>query len=123
MVEFELTADASALRPLSPVRVRARRRADDIAIDWIRRTRIGGDSWEVAEVPLGEETERYRLRIFAGETIVREEICSAPFFPYPEADETADFGVPQGSLSLGVAQISAVAGLGSERRGTVPVQP
>lgn len=122
MVEVELTADVAALRPLSPVRVSARRQVDGIAIDWIRRTRTGGDSWDVAEVPLGEETERYRLRLFSGETMLREEICAVPSFYYPEADEFGDFGVPQSSLSLGVSQISAVAGPGAEWRGNVSVQ-
>ena len=52
------------LRPLSPVHVRATRNsAGDIALSWIRRTRIGGDNWELADVPLGEDGERYEIDI------------------------------------------------------------
>ena len=39
------------------------RSSGDIAISWIRRTRSGGDNWELPEVPLGEESESYEVDI------------------------------------------------------------
>ena len=59
------------LRPLSPAHVRGLRSAGDLAISWVRRTRLGGDSWDAAEVPLGEETERYEVDILDGTTVKR----------------------------------------------------
>ena len=58
------------LKPFAPVQLgcggtRARATCE---IGWIRRTRFGGDGWELAEVPLNEEREAYRLEIYDGLT-------------------------------------------------------
>src|SRR5262249_35991871 len=42
------------LKPLSPVHLRATRSAGDLHLTWIRRTRLGGDSWDTVDVPLAE---------------------------------------------------------------------
>ena len=54
------------LRPLAPVHLRSERDAGDIVFTWIRRTRIDGDGWELADVPLGEEREAYEIEVIAG---------------------------------------------------------
>jgi hypothetical protein len=117
-----LTMNARGLAPLSPVHLRARRQGSDIALSWIRRTRTGGDSWE-GEVPLGEQSERYRLTIYDGETPVREIETSAPSYTYASADITADFGGPYADpvITFAVAQISDAVGEGAERRGSVVI--
>lgn len=53
----EHTFQGLGLKPPSPVHVRARRFGDDLSISWVRRTRIGGDSWEAPQVPLSEDSE------------------------------------------------------------------
>lgn len=121
MVELALTPRGDALLPFSPVRPRARRGGDGILLSWIRRTRIDGDSWDLAEVPLGEESERYEIRLLAGGVPVRTEIVNAPAWLYPAAVELADFGATQAELSLSLAQISAAVGPGREWRGRIAV--
>ena len=59
------------LKPLSPVHVRGKRTAGDLAISWVRRTRIGGEGWDAVEVPLGEESERYEVDILDGVAVRR----------------------------------------------------
>ena len=81
-------------------------------ISWIRRTRIDGDLWELAEVPLGESTEQYRLEIYAGATLKRSLVLSAPNYFYTNADFTTDFSASPAAVKLRVAQISAVVGVG-----------
>lgn len=110
-VSLTVTPGATALRPLSPVHVHAVREAGGIRIGWIRRTRIDGDGWN-AEVPLGEEIETYRLDILAGASVVRSITCATPSALYAAADELADFGAPQASLHLRVAQLSSTVGAG-----------
>ncbi len=53
------------LRPLSPVHLQGKRNPanGDWTFVWVRRTRVGGDSWEGLDVPLAEESELYRLDI------------------------------------------------------------
>jgi hypothetical protein len=110
-VVLTVTPQPTALLPLSPVHVKAARETDGIRISWIRRTRIDGDGWGI-EVPLGEDSEAYALDILSGGSVVRSIACSTPEALYADADELADFGAPQGSLHLRVAQVSATVGAG-----------
>jgi hypothetical protein len=108
---LEATPQATALRPLTPVHLSAERSGSGVTFDWIRRTRIDGDSW-VGEVPLGEDSEQYTVDILAGTTVVRTLDATAPSALYAAADELTDFGAPQVSLSVRVTQLSATVGAG-----------
>ncbi|MDB5502158.1 MAG: transfer agent orfg15, like protein [Tardiphaga sp.] len=110
-VALTVTTDATALKPLAPVQVRATRQADGIHITWIRRSRIDGDGWAV-EVPLSEASEAYRLEIISGAAVIRTMSCATSQSLYAIADEIADFGAPQASLRVRVAQLSASVGAG-----------
>lgn len=103
--------DRTALLPLAPVHVKAVRNSDGVHVSWIRRTRIDGDGW-AGEVPLGEDGEAYRLDIIHGDDVKRSIACVTPLTLYAAADEIADFGTPQASLHLRVAQISRTVGAG-----------
>ncbi|WP_439573535.1 baseplate multidomain protein megatron [Phreatobacter sp.] len=113
VAEVEATAGLAALAPLAPVHLSARRGADGVTFGWLRRTRIGGDAWDLPDVPLAEATERYGVAILdGGGTVRRSAETATPAFLYPASDETADFGGPQTVLQLRVSQISATAGPG-----------
>src|SRR6185437_8702178 len=103
-VALEVTPQATALRPLAPVHVKAVRGGSGVTFTWIRRTRIDGDSW-VGEVPLGEDSEQYALDIVSGSTVVRTLTAAAPTVLYASADELADFGAAQSALHVRVAQL------------------
>lgn len=122
MIEFEAPIAGEALAPLSPVRPKAARIGGGIAVSWLRRTRIDGDSWELAEVPLGEESERYEIGILDGEALLHAEIVNAPAWLYPTAQELADFGTQQQEIGLSLRQLSATVGRGREWRGRIPVR-
>ncbi|WP_432760037.1 phage tail baseplate protein, partial [Hyphococcus sp.] len=117
-----LTMSARGLMPLAPVHLRARRDGDELHLSWIRRTRQGGDSWE-GEVPIGEQSERYRLTIYDGATPVREVETASPEYAYDAADIAADFGGPYagGAISFAVAQISDAVGEGVEAKRDVEI--
>ena len=68
----------------------------------IRRARRDGDAWEPVEVPLGEDGERYEVDILAGAAVLRTLATAVPEALYPAAQELADFGAAQSSLSLRV---------------------
>jgi Gene Transfer Agent (GTA)-like protein/putative tail protein len=110
-VALAATPGATALKPLAPAHVRAVREAGGVRIRWIRRTRLDGDGWE-AEVPLGEEREAYEVDVMAGATVKRTLAATTPEVLYAAAQETADFGAPQASLTLRVFQLSATVGRG-----------
>ena len=110
------------LRPYAPAHLRGKRNAltgDDLTISWIRRTRIGGDSWEVAEVPLGEDGEAYEIEILDGTTVKRVLSTDKPSVVYSAAQQVADFGGVQSSYSVRVYQMSSVFGRGSVRAAVI----
>ena len=107
-----LTPQSTALRPLAPVHLKAARTAGGVTFSWVRRTRLDGDNW-VGEVPLGEDSEQYVLDILSGPAVVRSIVVTAPMAFYTGADELSDFGAPQPSLSVRVAQLSATVGRGN----------
>jgi hypothetical protein len=106
-------------RPLSPVRLRGVRSGGDLALSWIRRTRLGGDSWACSDVPLAEDSERYEVDILAGATVKRTLNASTPDVTYTAAMQVADFGAALPSISIRIYQISAIWGRGSAATATL----
>ena len=103
----------TGLRPFAPAHLSAVRDAGDLALSWVRQTRVGGDTFEAFEVALAEESEAYRLIVRDRQTVLRTEDLTEPRFTYTQAMQTAD-GVGS-TISVGVAQRSALYGFGPER--------
>ena len=107
------------LRTLSPVHLRGAFSGDDFLISWVRRTRVNGDSWDVTEVPLGEEEERYEIDILDGGTVKRTLSTSTPSVIYSEADQVADWGSVQPAYDVRVFQLNSSLSRGSPREATL----
>ncbi len=117
-VELTHAAGATGLKPYAPVHLRANSDgAGGHAVTWVRRTRVNGDSWEMAEVPLGETAEAYRIRIRQGGVIQRELTVTEPAWLYTATERAAD-GVAF-PFTLEISQISDLYGPGSEARITI----
>lgn len=103
------------LRCLPPVHLAAARDAGsgDVTFTWIRQTRLGGDSWDPVEVPLGETAQSYRLDILDGTDLVRSLDAATPSVTYAHADQVADFGTPPDEIHVRVSQVSPTEGTGS----------
>jgi Gene Transfer Agent (GTA)-like protein/putative tail protein len=102
--------DGNGLRPYRPVHLRVSNSGNDLNVEWIRRTRLDGDSWDLMNVPLAEETEAYTVRVLMGGQVVRETIVAAPRWTYDATMRQAD-GLA-GSYDISVAQNSARFGPG-----------
>ncbi len=103
------------LRPYRPGHLALRRGSDGTLVaTWVRRTRIDGDGWLGLDVPLGEESERYLVRLRRGGTVVREAELGVPRFAYSPAEQAGDGG--PGPMTLEVAQVSARFGPGPFER-------
>ena len=113
--QVERTFRGVGLRPYAPAHLRARRReAEGIDLTWIRRTRIDGDRWDMADAPLGETVERYRVRVVADGIVRREEQVNVPFWRYADATRAGD--AVTGAFAVEVAQISDRFGPGLNAR-------
>lgn len=121
MREIVATAGSLALQPYAPVHVVARRIAAGVDISWVRRTRSGGDAWEIVDIPLGEGAERYEIDVMSGAVLRRTLTTASPSALYLSADEIADFGIRQTGLTLRIAQMSAAVGRGMSFSATIPI--
>ena len=108
-----------ALMPLSPVHLSARRQPGGVLFDWIRRGRIGADSWTPAEIADDEGSERYRVELLDAGAVLRSIEVDYPQWLYFDADELADFGAPQTELTLRVAQAGKFLPWGVARTATL----
>lgn len=110
-VHHQAAFQGIGLRPYSPCHLKAVGDiGSDIGISWVRRTRIDGDSWQSAEVPLGEFAESYLVRVMDGETVLREVTVGAANWTYLAADQASDFVAAP--FQIAVAQISDRFGAG-----------
>ena len=105
------------LRPYAPAHLRSRWSGKDLSVSWIRRTRIDGDRWDLPEVPLGEATEAYLIRVRKNGATVRERTISTSEWSYTAAMRSSDGVAPP--FDVEVAQISERFGPGSFARRTV----
>ena len=110
----DFTYTGISLKPYSPVHIAGTRDGSgNLTIDWVRRTRSGGDWRDSVDVPLNEANELYDVDILNGATVVRSLTgLSTPTASYSAADQTSDFGSPQTSVSLKIYQLSAAVGRG-----------
>ncbi|WP_288928624.1 glycoside hydrolase/phage tail family protein [uncultured Maritimibacter sp.] len=109
-----VTTYGVGLRPYTPAHVSARASGGDYAVTWVRRTRIDGDSWQGVEVPLGEESESYVLRVIDGGSVKREVVVTSAAWTYSAAMQAAD-GVTA-PFEIEVAQVSQSFGPGPGAR-------
>ena len=85
----------------------------DLAIRWIRRTRTDGDTWQSPEVPLGEGSESYTVRVMQGAVIKREVTVAVQNWVYTALQQATD--AVSGTLTIAVAQNSERFGAGPFR--------
>ena len=100
----------TGLRPYSPAHLKAAQVGPDLEFRWIRRSRIDADSWVGMDVPLGEASEGYFIRVEKDAIVIREETTSQPQWLYTADAQSAD-GIG-GTFSVSVAQVSERFGPG-----------
>lgn len=120
-VVVPFTGHAEALKPFSPVDVRAELQTNgDIAISWTRRDRLGRTLMSGVDMPLSEATLSFQVDILDGpspsspEVVTRTLSTSATSVIYTHAQQVTDFGSPAITLlRCAVYQLSAVVGRGT----------
>ena len=104
---------ARGLRPLSPCHLRWQETEEGWKITWIRRGRLDADTWEGVDIPLGEESELYRLRVLREGQEVMEFTTTSPQAIISNAQITThDLDLHVRHISIEVAQISNAYGPG-----------
>ena len=106
-VEAELMLTGEALIPPSPVHLRARTDDGGWTIGWTRRSRAGWRWSSGGDVPRAEESERYTVRVLAGEVSVRSVETSLPSWTYDAATIAADGAA--GAITIEIRQTGSRA--------------
>lgn len=119
--EQTFTYQGNTLKPYAPVHVTATRDgSDNITLNWVRRTRVGGDWRDGVDVPLGEASERYDVEILDSGAVVRTfSNVTSQQQAYSAAEQTSDFGSPQSSVDVKIYQRSEIVGRGHAAVGVV----
>lgn len=117
----DFTYRGVGLRPYSPVHIAGTRDAGgNLTISWVRRTRLGGEWQDATDIALNETAETYEVDIMNGGTAIRTITgLSTPNASYAAADQVADFGAAQGSVSVRIYQMSAAVGRGTPGSATI----
>lgn len=125
--DVPFTNNGIALRCYSPTGIGGGlNAAGDLAIDWIRRTRIGGTWQNFVDVPISEAAESYVVQIWDATFSVCARVITGittPTVTYTAAQQVTDFGAVQqiiyvtvgqiGTIGLGVQQGAALTGAGA----------
>jgi hypothetical protein len=104
------TFQGNGLRPYPVAHLRVQAGVTSIDLSWIRCSRIDGDIWADGEIPLGEDTESYQIKVMQDGIVKRSEVSTTPDWSYPDATRTAEVGALP--YRIEVAQISARYGAG-----------
>ena len=126
-VSQTFTPEGAGLRPFSVAHIeqpwRRARVPGDLTIRWVRRSRaLAADNWGAGDVALAEEFEAYLVDILDGASLKRTLNTSTTSAVYSGADQIADWGAllgPGDTLSIRIAQLSALIGRGAARTVTL----
>jgi hypothetical protein len=115
--DLAFTYRAVNLECLSPVYLNGSRdpASGDWSLNWIRRTRIGGEWRDLVDATLGETSESYEMDIYADgtyATVKRTISATTPSLTYSSAAQVTDFGSNQSTLYIRLYQLSSITGRG-----------
>lgn len=117
-VERSIVIDGAAIRPPSPVHVRARPREGGWRISWVRRSRDGWTWTSGGDVPVAEQVEAYVVRVMAGAKMLRSVEVGTGEWTYTAAMNAADGGT---GTALEIRQLGSHA-MGRPARISLPVR-
>lgn len=105
------------LECLSPVYLNGNRHpsTNDWTLDWVRRTRVGGEWRDYVDAPLSETSQSYEIEIYSNgtyTTLKRTLTASTPTVAYTSEQQVTDFESNQATLYVKVYQLSANVGRG-----------
>jgi hypothetical protein len=104
-VEAHLASHGRAVMPLSPVHGRWRDDgAGGIVVEWIRRSRSGFAWRDGLDVPLGEDSEVYRVSVIVDGAAMAQHVVPAPAITINAADLALYQAAAAGSLAAVIVQ-------------------
>jgi len=78
-------------------------------LNWTRRTRIGADSWAGLDVPLGEETEQYRVQLWSDGAVIAEYETAMSSLMLPSLENADVVSISQASRAFGWGGVATLS--------------
>lgn len=118
---FAFTHTGRYAKPYAPAHVRGvRNSGGDLAMTWIRRTRLDAPWSDGVDAPLGETTEAYEIDVLdGGGDVLRTISSTTQSATYTAADQVTDFGSAQSAIQVNIYQISSRVGRGLPKEATL----
>jgi hypothetical protein len=119
-----ITFVGNNMKPLAPVFIKGYNDATGSwTLEWVRRTRRGGEWLDGTDAELGEESESYLVEIWdAGfENLKRSISAMTQTVQYSDTDQITDFAAVQQSLAVRIYQMSSAVGHGEPFHGYIYV--
>ena len=117
------TNAAVGLKPYSPVQLSGSRDgSNNLTINWVRRTRIGGEWRDYVDVSIGESTLSFDVEVWNSTytTLIRTiSGVNNVTASYTASEQTSDGLTPGDTVYLKIYQISATVGRGYALIGSV----
>jgi hypothetical protein len=115
---IEYYYDAAGRLPLPVINVTGRRLSNnDWYFTWTRQSRIGIELVDYSDVQQDESTEQYNLYIIntaSNNVVVRTiTVTDTTVATYTSAQQVTDFGSNRTTLSVAIAKVSSVVGIGT----------
>lgn len=107
----DVTFTAASHKPYAPVDGNLEQDGADWLISATRRTRIGAANLDGGDVPLGETAEAWEADVMDGGDVVRTIAGASLPLTWTEAQQIADFGGAQSTLTVRLYQMSPSLGL------------
>lgn len=102
------TARGVALECYAPTHIKGSRSGGgDLTITWMRRNRLDGEWRDKVDVPMSEATEKYQVNVMNGSAVISIITVTSATATYTVAQQIADFGSAQLSITVGIFQINA----------------
>ena len=108
-VAAHLASHGRAMQPFSPVHGRCREdTAGGAILEWVRRSRSGFAWRDAVDVPLGEDSEMYRVTVSADGEVIAEYVVDQAMLAIDAATWAAWRSTATGSLQAGIVQQGAL---------------
>ena len=123
-IDFQFSANCLHLIPWAPVWIRGWRNPDGaLNIYWTRRSRINNKWLDNSDIPIGEQTEQYRLDfltnpLYLGGTIISSVLFSSEGGVISAGTISAAYGSATATVHVAIRQMSAIMGAGKPLEGT-----
>ncbi len=116
-----ITYQGNSQKPYAPINLTAtKEETGNITFTWDRRDRHAGERTDIKNFPLSERREEYQINVLNNaDNELQNIVSNRSETTYYSAEQIADFGSLQTTITVKIAQVSSQIGLGNYAQATL----